>query len=85
VIFVTDASIMVAVFHEADRFHHESRAWLRDRLRARDTLLAPVLLLSEVAGALARRTGDPGLGLTTAQRLEALRAPADEHGRAPEP
>ena len=69
---VVDASIMVAVFHQADQYHQQSRAWLRDHLRAGDTLIAPMLLLSEVSGAVTRRSGDAALGRRSLLRLIGL-------------
>lgn len=71
---VVDASVMVAVFHAADPFHQQSRAWLLQYLLGRGVLFAPILLLSEVAGALARRTGDPGIGWQAAKHLWSLRS-----------
>lgn len=69
---VVDASIMVGVFHEADQYHQQSRAWLRAHLRAGEGLIAPMLLLSEVAGAVTRRSEDEALGRRSLLRLMRL-------------
>jgi predicted nucleic acid-binding protein len=42
-----------------DVHHAASRQWLEGRLSWQEMLVAPVLLLAEVAGAIARRTGQP--------------------------
>ena len=55
---VMDASVWVARLVPQDAFHTAVRDWL-DVQREYETLLAaPGLLLAEVAGAVARRTGD---------------------------
>ena len=59
---VVDASVLIAVFLVQDRHHQASRAWFDQHLAAGATLAAPMLLLTEVAGAISRRTGDPTLG-----------------------
>ena len=79
---VVDASVMVSTLHPPDVNYHVSRAWLRQYLRAGGELVAPILLLSEVAGAITRRTGNPALGRQAARRLwqlpELHRVPIDE-------
>ncbi|MBI3973225.1 MAG: PIN domain-containing protein [Chloroflexi bacterium] len=42
----------------ADANHTASRMWLYQYLSAGNTAVAPTLLLVEIAGAIARRTGD---------------------------
>ncbi len=59
---VVDASVWVSALVPQDVHHARSRAWLEERLREGVLLVAPVILLAEVAGAIARRTGDPTLG-----------------------
>lgn len=59
---VADASVLVAWFYPADQHHSRSRTWLRRYLLAGGHIYAPVLLQSEVAGALTRRTGNRGIG-----------------------
>ena len=69
---VVDASVLVSAFNPIDYFHTLSRDWLRRRIRAGDQMHAPVLLQSEVAGALTRRTGDQALGLRASRWIHAL-------------
>ncbi len=59
---VVDASVWVSRLVPQDAHHGASRRWLEARGAAGDLLVAPVLLLAEVAGAVARRTGAPELG-----------------------
>ncbi len=69
---VVDASLWVARLVPQDVFHDSVRAWM-DARRAEDMeLLAPSLLLAEVAGAISRRTGDVQLAQRAANQLEAL-------------
>jgi predicted nucleic acid-binding protein len=70
---VVDASVMVGALYPPDLHHLASRAWLRQEILAGDELIAPLLLLSEVAGAVTRRSGDRALGRQAVQRLVALR------------
>jgi predicted nucleic acid-binding protein len=58
---VTDASLWVARLVPQDAFHSLVRTWMDARRAAGEQLLAPSLLLAEVAGAISRRTGDPAL------------------------
>jgi predicted nucleic acid-binding protein len=55
---VIDASVYVAIAHAADRFHARCLDWLEARLRAGDSLIAPTLLVVEVAAAIRRLTGE---------------------------
>ncbi len=70
--FVTDASLWVARLVPQDTFHDAVRAWMDSRLAENVELLAPSLLLAEVAGAISRRTGDAGLAQSASSRLETL-------------
>ncbi len=55
---VVDASVYVAVAHEADRFHNRCFDWLEAEVRGGQSLVAPNLLLVEVAAAIRRLTGE---------------------------
>lgn len=70
---VVDASVWVSRLVPHDVHHGISRRWLEVRAAAGDLLVAPVLLLAEVAGAVARRTGVPELGHRAVEGL--LRMP----------
>jgi len=59
---VVDASVWASYLLPADPFHHPSRQWLVPWLTQKHEVVGPVLLLVEVASAIARRTGRPRLG-----------------------
>jgi predicted nucleic acid-binding protein len=72
---VVDASVWVSSLLADDAFYAPSHEWLRETAR-RGPLVAPALMLAEVAGALSRRTGDVVDGqkaLRSLLRLQALR------------
>jgi len=58
---VLDASVCVALFHAGDPIHPASRRWLAERQGEEEPIVAPVILLAEVAAALSRGVGDPNL------------------------
>lgn len=73
---VVDASVWVARLVAGDIFHEASRNWLEGRRTKEDRFLAPSLLLAEVAGAIAHRTGEANLAsraITILKQLENLR------------
>jgi predicted nucleic acid-binding protein len=55
---VVDANVIIAALLENDHFHVRSRDWLGEYLLAGGQLIAPVILLTEVGGGIARRTSD---------------------------
>lgn len=59
---VVDASVWVSYLHQGDDHHQSSRHWLADQLAAGETICIPTLALVEVAGAMARATGNVDLG-----------------------
>lgn len=69
---VADASVFVAYYYPQDIFHATSRAWLQQHLGAGERIVAPLLILGEVAGALARQTGDPQIAHAAVQQIHAL-------------
>jgi predicted nucleic acid-binding protein len=54
---VVDASVWVSMLVPQDANHEISRRWLMAQTEAAQRLIEPVLMLTEVAGAIARRTG----------------------------
>ncbi|RLC76512.1 MAG: VapC toxin family PIN domain ribonuclease [Chloroflexi bacterium] len=73
---VVDASVWVSRFVREDSYHEASRDWLEKALFRGKRLVAPGILLPEVAGALARRTDRPDLAqqvVATLERLPTLR------------
>ena len=54
---VADASVWVSLLVRHDVHHATSRQWLGKHLARGEPIVAPVLLLAEIAAAIARRTG----------------------------
>jgi predicted nucleic acid-binding protein len=71
-VYVVDASVWVSWFLTDDVFHAESRGWIDLAKASAALLVAPALLLPELAGSIARRTGDSVLGRDVALHLERL-------------
>lgn len=69
---VVDASVMVSALQPDDVNYQVSRAWLDRQIDERRPLAAPYLLLSEIAGAIARVTGDPSAGHTAVASVLAI-------------
>jgi predicted nucleic acid-binding protein len=65
---VVDASVWVAYYHEADPAHATCFAWVGAALAQGERLVAPSLVLPEVAAALAR-LGGPETAKTAVQHL----------------
>ncbi|MFQ6030744.1 MAG: type II toxin-antitoxin system VapC family toxin [Dehalococcoidia bacterium] len=59
--YVVDASVWVSRFLPSDAHYHPSRSWLGGRIEQGEILASPALLLPEVGGAVARRTGSSEL------------------------
>jgi predicted nucleic acid-binding protein len=73
-VIVVDATVWVSRFMPRDEFHERSRRWLSTHTAAGGRIVAPLLLPTEVAGAVSRRTGDPPLARRAIEAL--LRLPA---------
>lgn len=67
---VVDASVWVSRLVPQDVHHTVSRDWLRQA--SGDILAEPILLLSELAGAIARRTRQAYLGRQAVRRVLAV-------------
>lgn len=67
---VVDASIWVSVALTADRFHDPSRTSLDTQVSGGERLVAPSLVLVEVSGAIARRSGNVVQADAAVRRLE---------------
>jgi predicted nucleic acid-binding protein len=61
-VYVVDASVWVSWFVPADAHHDPSRRWMSAQVAQGEPIVAPLLVLAEVAGAVARRTGLSALG-----------------------
>jgi len=73
---VVHASVIVSRLVPNDVHHEASRRWLTRHIASGGLVIAPALLLPEVAGAVARRTGEPRLARRAVEavlRLSALR------------
>jgi predicted nucleic acid-binding protein len=68
-VLVVDASVWVSSLIPQDRYHHASRTWLDRYLAAGGIVYGPVLLLPEVAGAVARLKADPQIGRQVLQDM----------------
>jgi predicted nucleic acid-binding protein len=60
---VADASVWISSLLSGDVNHVVSRQWIRRWTRAGGAIVVPTLFLAEVAGAMARQTGQTRLGL----------------------
>ena len=70
--FVVDASVWVGRFVPTDAHHGTARDWIRRRLDQGQLLVAPSLVLAEIAGAVARRTGSAGLAARAIDLMQRL-------------
>ena len=66
---VIDASVYMALVNAHEREHSSSWAWFEQARAAEESVVAPVILLAEVAAALSRGMGDPILAHRVAQQL----------------
>ncbi len=71
---VVDASVWVSALVSSDVHHAASRAWLEREDEAAGVLVAPALLLPEVASAVSRATRSPLLGRRAIRSLLAVPA-----------
>jgi predicted nucleic acid-binding protein len=73
---IVDASVVVSHLVPQEAGHDASRRWLARHVDAGGLVIAPTLLLAEVAGAVARRTRSPRLARRAIEallRLSSLR------------
>ena len=68
---VVDASIWVARLVSEDAFYEPVKEWMYARLEEDDQFLSPSLLLTEIGGAISRRT-TPALGLKAIEHVQSL-------------
>lgn len=69
---VVDASVWVSRFVDRDVNHRLSERWLLNHFVEGHRVIAPSLLLSEVGGAIVRRTGDEALSQRIVELLRSL-------------
>ena len=66
---VIDASVVVALINTHEQEHASSWAWFEQARKADELLVAPVIMLSEVAAALSRGAGNPSLAHRAVRQL----------------
>jgi len=71
-LYVVDASVWVSRFLPADVRHDPSYRWLGGQVARGEPIVAPLLVLAEVAGAVARRTGLSELGVHAVSLMQHL-------------
>ena len=71
---VVDASVWAGFFIPQDVHHASSLRWVNQYIRSGGRLVVPMHLLSEVAGAISRRTGLPALAYQAVTDLMNLAA-----------
>lgn len=69
-----DASVFVSLCLEEDAFHEQAVSFFRVIAESRHLMLAPTLLLAEVAGAVARQRGGHRFGDVAVLRLRQLQS-----------
>ena len=70
---VIDASVVVSWLVSSDTNHEDSRLWLERYKATGGLLVAPALLVIEVASAIARPTRQPEVAKAALQRLYSVR------------
>jgi predicted nucleic acid-binding protein len=66
---VIDASVYIALVNAHEREHARCWAWFEQVRAADESIVAPVILLPEVAAALSRGVGEPTLAHRVVQQL----------------
>mgnify|MGYP001085247211 CR=1 FL=1 len=67
---IIDASVDVALVNAREKDHACSWTWLERTRGDREAIVAPVILMAEVAAALSRGAGDPALAHRVVQQVE---------------
>ena len=60
---VVDASVWISRFVPTDVHYQSSHKWLGNQVALNDVVVSPAILLAEVGGAIAIRTGNSELGM----------------------
>ena len=66
---IIDASVYVSLVNAGEQAYTSSWAWFEDTRSKGEVIIAPVIMLAEVASALSRGTGDPKLANQIVQQL----------------
>jgi len=67
---IIDASVYVALINEREVGHASSWAWFQQAQSEEELIVAPVILLSEVASAVSRGSGDPAVAHQVVEQLK---------------
>jgi len=70
---IIDASVYVALINAHETDHVTSWTWFEKAQAAQEPIVAPVILLAEVAAALSRGVGDPALARRVVRQLQQSR------------
>ena len=68
---IVDASVWVASVLDKDAHHHVSLAFMHRFVKEQQVATVPLLVWAEIAGAVARRTGDADRGMKVAELIAA--------------
>ena len=71
---VIDASVYVALMNVQEQAHTRSWAWFERVKRAGEPVVAPAILLAEVAAGITRGVGNPALAHRVTQQLRRSKA-----------
>ncbi len=71
---IIDASVYVALVNNREPAYARCWRWFDQARQAREPVLAPVVLLAEVAAAVSRGSGDPDKARRAVEQLETQRA-----------
>lgn len=55
---VVDASVLISAFIPQEENHQSSREWLQTQTKLNNPIIAPMIVLAEVGGSIARRAND---------------------------
>ena len=66
---VVDASVYVALLNSHEERHQDAWAWFKAASSAGDGITAPTILVTEVAGAIRRGSGQPTMAQRAVQQL----------------
>lgn len=69
-VYVVDASVWVSRFVPGDEHHLLSRSWLAALVTGGGNVVSPALLLPELAGAIARRTGSSDMATRAVELIQ---------------
>ncbi len=67
---VIDASVYVALVNEQEDAHEASISWFHKAVLSGESMVAPVIILAEVAAAISRGVGNPVLAHRTISQLQ---------------